>query len=66
VRRLALRHFPQAAPVPCFAAGSDLPLLPERHVFVRPGGHGWAVWTPVAGEIFARIREEDGATARAR
>jgi pimeloyl-ACP methyl ester carboxylesterase len=41
------------------------PLLPEQHIFVRPGGHGWVVWTPVAGEIFSRIREEQVAAERA-
>jgi len=41
------------------------PLLPEQHVFVRPGGHGWVVWTPVAGEIFSRIREEQAAAEHA-
>jgi S-formylglutathione hydrolase FrmB len=32
------------------------PALAADQVLVRPGGHAWAVWSPAAGEIFARIR----------
>jgi len=33
-------------------------LLPQDHVFVRPGGHAWVVWTPVTKEVFSAIRKE--------
>lgn len=33
-------------------------LLPPDHVFVRPGGHAWVVWTPVTKEVFAAIDKE--------
>ncbi|TNJ34747.1 alpha/beta hydrolase [Arenimonas terrae] len=32
------------------------PALVADQVLVRPGGHAWVVWSPAAGEIFARIR----------
>lgn len=31
--------------------------LPPEQVLARDGGHAWAVWTPAAREIFARIGE---------
>lgn len=31
------------------------PLLPDAQILERPGAHKWSVWTPAAGEIFARI-----------
>jgi len=33
-------------------------LLPQDHVFLRPGGHAWVVWTPVTKEVFSAIRKE--------
>ena len=30
------------------------PVLPDGHVQVRPGGHAWSVWTPLAGDILRR------------
>lgn len=42
------------------------PLLPDGHVLVRPGGHGWVVWTPAAGEIFRRIHEDEAAADHAK
>jgi pimeloyl-ACP methyl ester carboxylesterase len=33
------------------------PALPASQVLPRPGGHAWVVWSPAAGEVFARIRE---------
>lgn len=32
------------------------PALVADQVLVRPGGHAWVVWSPAAGEVFARIR----------
>lgn len=29
-------------------------VLPEGHVFSRPGGHNWAVWTPIWQDILRR------------
>jgi dienelactone hydrolase len=31
--------------------------LPQDHVFVREGGHAWALWTPTAQEIFTEIQK---------
>ena len=33
-------------------------LLPPDHVFVRPGGHAWVVWTPATKEVFVAINKE--------
>ena len=39
------------------AIGVLSPALPPDQVLARPGGHAWVVWSPAAGEVFARIRE---------
>ena len=31
------------------------PLLPPDQVLVEDGGHDWALWTPVTGEILRRV-----------
>lgn len=38
------------------AIGVLTPALPADQVLARPGGHAWVVWSPAAGEVFARIR----------
>lgn len=38
------------------AIGVLAPALPPDQVLARPGGHAWGVWSPAAGEVFARIR----------
>lgn len=43
------------------AIGVLSPALPPRQVLARPGGHAWAVWSPAAGEVFARIRADRAA-----
>lgn len=39
------------------AIGLLAPALPADQVLARPGGHAWVVWTPAAGDVFARIRD---------
>lgn len=43
------------------AIGVLSPTLPQDQVLARPGGHAWVVWSPAAGEVFARIRAERAA-----
>ncbi|WP_427915087.1 hypothetical protein ACPWT1_09290 [Ramlibacter sp. MMS24-I3-19] len=45
-----------------FSAAMPLlaPILPSGHVLLRDGGHDWDVWSPVAGEILARIGRQPG------
>ncbi len=33
------------------------PLLANRQILERPGGHTWEVWVPAAGEVFTQIAQ---------
>lgn len=39
-----------------YAFPNFTPLLPADHVIVHSGWHAWTTWTPLAAEIFGRIR----------
>jgi pimeloyl-ACP methyl ester carboxylesterase len=47
-------------------AASDIvaTALPEDHVLRPAGGHKWIVWTPAAGEVFARAKKAAALSAR--